>query len=350
MSQLDSKLIVDYYAELDAAIEKLSLREEGRVSKLPPWVLTPRHITVCVTPDGKGVALRVTPDNSLVSDEITWIADATFDQIKNILHPWSFYGAKILGRTPFALIAGVQLVEANNPFAPPAFDDPSVIGFGQSEGYLSSFAVERAREDAVGLWNAVLITDGKPGNFIVQTKQIFDKFLAITKRKQFLERRIHRYLNEHSRILLPSHKRCFFEHEIFLGTERRVIDFVLEREAGMPAILIELESPSHKILRKNGEPTAEANHATNQIAEWISFIDKDAATNASGDFSFLAGPKQRLVIIGKKIYQKRRLLDSKFTDTTLWTYEILLEEARMRWNEELANQYELVGLSPIKPF
>jgi hypothetical protein len=351
MPDSGADLIATYFRVLDAAIEKLSNGQEGFVSGLPGWLLSQREIRVCVTPDGEGAALRVAPNESLESDQIEWIENASPEVVAATIVPWSFgQDIRTLGKSPLVIFGGLLLVQADNPIAPPSLEDNGIIGFGQLEGLVSSFSEEKAKEEAVNFWNAALLGDKAPGNFVHKTNQVFRKFAAIIKRKAFLERRIHRYVNEHARLLLPSHTKCYYEHKIHLGTKERRIDFVLEREVGMPAVLIELESPVHKIFKKNGEPTGETNHAKNQIAEWVSYIDMDAAANARGDFSFLSGPKQQLVVIGRGLENRERLINSKFSDTTLWTYDLMLEQARERWNTELENQYRLVGLPQVRPF
>jgi hypothetical protein len=62
----------------------------------------------------------------------------------------------------------------------------------------------------------------------------------------------------------------------------------LERDAGLPALLIELETPAARIFTKRGEPTKETNHAKAQIAEWVRFIETDSR-NTAGDMAFLRG-------------------------------------------------------------
>jgi hypothetical protein len=254
-----------------------------------------------------------------------------------------------LAKTGLVMFSNILVVEKYNPIAAPALDDGGIVAWGRTRELIESFTIQKAREEAVNFWNAALSGSPEPGNFVHKTRGVFQKFQSMVKRKAFLERRIHRYLAEHARLLLPPHKKCYFEHKVTLGTESRSIDFLLEREPGMPAILVELESPVHRVFRKNREPTAETNHAKNQIAEWFSFIDRDAVTNASGEFSFMAGPKHRLVVIGRGLEDREQLLGSRFTDTTLWTYDLLLEQARERWNAELANQYKIVGL-PVASF
>lgn len=115
-------------------------------------------------------------------------------------------------------------------------------------------------------------------------------------------------------------------------------------------MLIELESPVSQIFRRNGDLTAQANHAKGQIAEWVSFIDQDARTNASEEFSFLAGPKQRLVVMGRGLEERDKLEKTRFSDTIFWTYELLLAHARERWNDQIETQHNLVGLAPQRPF
>ncbi len=248
------------------------------------------------------------------------------------------------------MVGGLLVVPVDNPIEPPAHEDRSIIGWGNVDQAAGALTLERARFDAVNLWNEATVRVQKTGNFVQETRNIFRKFQAIIKRRAFLERRIHRFLKEQARILLPSHRRFLFDHELRCGNEVRKADFILEREAGLPALFIELESPIHKVFQKNGEFTKEVNHAKHQIAEWISFIERESNINASGEMAFLAGPKQRLVVIGRGLEVREKLLNTKFTDTIIWTYELLLEEARTRWNDEIETQYGIVGLPKQRPF
>ncbi len=126
-------------------------------------------------------------------------------------------------------------------------------------------------------------------------------------------------------------------------------DFILERDAALPALLIELETPAARIFTKRGEPTKETNHAKGQIADWVRFIEGDPR-NTTGDLAFLRGPKDRLVVISTGLDQLGQMLDSRHTDTTLWTYDILLREAKARWDGVLRQQRAMLGLPDIGPF
>ncbi len=57
-----------------------------------------------------------------------------------------------------------------------------------------------------------------------------------------------------------------------------------------------------------------------------------------------------MVVIGKGFADRERLIDIKFDGVTFWTYSILLEEAKTRWNNHIASQYKLLGLKEVKPF
>jgi hypothetical protein len=162
---------------------------------------------------------------------------------------------------------------------------------------------------------------------------VFGAFENMIRNDVFLERAVHRFIHDHARVLLPEHVRCFFEVPLRQGDEVRVADFVLQRDPGTPALLIELENPSSPVLRQNGDPTAQANHAVQQIAGWVRMIDSNSTENASGEMQFLSGPKQRLVIIGRGTDQRARLIDTRFGETLIWTYDILLEEAKRRWRD-----------------
>ncbi len=121
----------------------------------------------------------------------------------------------------------------------------------------------------------------------------------------------------------------FFELKFKLNRQIRKADFVLERESGMPALLIELENPVHNIFTKRGEYTSQANHARAQIAEWVKFIDENPQENASGDLSFFKRKKKN----GSSSWDvdwkiKKKMLDSRYSDTMIWTYDLLIAEAK----------------------
>ena len=128
----------------------------------------------------------------------------------------------------------------------------------------------------------------------------------------------------------------------YLYTRRA--DFILEASRAFPALLIELENPVHEIYRKNGEPTAQANHAANQIAEWIDFIERDSR-NVAPPFDFLAGSKQSLVIMGRENVNRPHTPYSRSDRTIFWTYNQLIREACDYWNDNIAMQARLLGIS-----
>ncbi len=160
-----------------------------------------------------------------------------------------------------------------------------------------------------------------------------------------MEGRIHRFINSNANFLLPPHKKCYFKHPLYLNDEKREADFILQRERALPSMLIELENPNAKMFKKNGEWTAEANHARNQIAEWVRFIQQNPA-NAQGQFSFLSGPKQqRLVIMGRGLEHLDAMINSKYQDTIMWTYDVLVKEAKDCWNKIIVGQCHLLGIA-----
>ncbi|GAH59990.1 unnamed protein product, partial [marine sediment metagenome] len=193
------------------------------------------------------------------------------------------------------------------------------------------------------LWNKAAHGLPKKASLTYNLRSIFAAFHRIVKRKAFLEGRIHGFLNARSKFLLPSHKKCYFKHELYLNDKKRVADFILQREEGLPAMLIELENPSVKMFKKNGEWTADANHARNQITEWVRFIDENPA-NTQGEFGFLKGPKERLVVIGRGLERLDRMINSKYQDTVMWTYDLLAREAKDHWNHVIVEQYNLLGI------
>lgn len=343
--------VKEYLSVLDSSLEKLSNKYEGKISNLPSWMLAPRNVSIGTTLDGQGVVLKVEQNPELDNDIFHHQIITSEDEMNEIISPWKtdFQPGKLSSK-PFMMVGDLTVVDEKNPLAVPVKEDKNLVGYGNIEQASNTFSVSSAKSDALNFWNHALNNQQSSGSYIHETRVILLKFQLIIKRKNFLERKIHRYINEHRNILLPSFSRCYYEHILYLGEDQRKADFILEREDGLPPILIELENPTHKVFRKDGEPTYQTNHAKNQIAEWIQFIDQDSQRNASGEFSFLTGPKQRLVVLGRGLEHREKLINTKFSDTTIWTYELFLAQAKNRLNEEFASQCRLIGIDEVRPF
>ena len=344
--------ILEYLQTVDSSLEILSKHYEGMITGLPSWVLETREITIGVTDDGEGFVIKVTPNENFKNDIVTVQQIKNKDDIDKIISPMNYGGPLPNKIQPgnYLLSFDMTMVNANNPLAIPALENLFLMGWGRKTDFFNAFSLEEAKKDAVNFWNNALEGTKKRASFIQEVRTVFSKFHAIIKRKAFLERRIHRFINEYPIILLPSHKRCLYEQKLVFGEETREADFILEREQGLPAILIELESPVHKVFTKKNDLTAPANHARRQISEWITFIEKDPVRNASGYTSFLTGPKERLVVIGRGLENREQLIDTKFDGVTFWTYSMLLEEAKNRLNNQIVSQYKLLGLDEKRPF
>lgn len=348
----EPKHILEYYDQIDLSLDKLSNHFESDLVNMPDWCMSYKKVIVGLSEDKKVVAIKVIPDESLNTSVLEERVLNTIDDVNNLLDTWKLHGYTLdkLKKTPFFMIGGMVVVPIDNPIEQPVFEDRPLIGYGSTESLVSTFTLEKAREEAVNFWSNSKHFKNQPGNYVQNVQGVIRKFRAIVRRKSFLERKIHRFINGHARILLPSNTAHYFEHKLYFYKEFRIADFILKREEGLPPILIELESPVHNILKKDMDLTAEANHARNQIIEWVQFIDRDSKTNANGEFSFLAGPKDKLVIIGKGLKNREQLENKRFGDTTFWTYDIFLENALDRLNDDIENQYKIVGMNAIRPF
>jgi hypothetical protein len=340
--------VLTYLAALDSAIDTLSTRTEGSISSLPEWMLSPRHISVGVNSDCSLAVVRIVPEPDSTKDILEAVEMITDDDLRRVIAPIApGFPLRGIQHPGFFQVADLQLHEVGSPLEPALLHQPGIWSFGNPESALKAFNDQIGREDAINFWNKTsLMSGGSRESIVDQMRTVFRTFQKIIKLKSFRERRIHRFLNSHAKLLLPPHQRSWFEIPFRLGDDVRRADFVLQREQGMPGLLIELENPAVKVFRKNGELTAEANHACNQIAEWVKFIDRDAATNAAGEFSFLIGPKQRLVVIGRGMEHVEEMLNSRFTDTVIWTYDFLLQQAKERWDSTINHQRSLIGLPP----
>jgi hypothetical protein len=366
-----------YYETLDASLDQLAHMQEARLHSLPGFAVATRDIEIGITTDGSGVLIKVTPREDLSLDKVSHRQLRTSEDVADLVSPFELTfdppgAASIsgfvdgappskrasnvmtpdqLGGWPFSMVGEVTLF-SSNPLTPPLLAPSPYFGFGRADEARRVFSTRAAKEKAIELWNEALsgTSPKRSRSFVQSTRSVFSKFSAILKRKSFLERRIHRYINEHKGLLLPPFVRCFFEHRLRFNDEERKADFILERQPGFPALLIELESPSHRVLRKDGHLTAASAHAVGQVADWVRIIDSDAKHNASGELSFLAGPKDRLIVIGRGVEHREALLNSRFSGTTLWTYDLLWEQARTRWNNILSDQCRLLGLPEAAPF
>lgn len=346
------KAIVEYLLAVDSSLDSLSKHEERKLSGLPGWVLQKRNIDIGVTEDSEGVVVRVTPDDGLEEDRPTLRVIRTVDDVSNIIAPMNYRG-DLPNKQPgdsFIIFSDLSVVEADNPLAVPVLDSKSMTGWGRSSGFFNVFNIETAKKDALNAWNSAKEGLGKNKNYVQETRKVLETFQAIIKRKAFLERRVHRFVHEHGNIFLPSHKRCLYEQKLYCGDQMRIADFILEREHGLPAIFLELESCVHNVFTKKYELTAQANHARQQISEWVQFVENDPQRNASGENGFMTGLKERMVIIGRGIEDKERLKNTKYDGVTFWTYSIMLEEAKARMNNSLESQYKLLGLKEVRPF
>ena len=350
MRDLESRLR-EYFSALDNALDVLSHGKEGLLTKVPAWCLAHREVSLGTNRDGRGVVVKIAPKETLEEDVYRFEELETLSQLRVLIRPWKAdFEPSRLSHIDFALFGPMYMGYVNDSLAPPPLDQQDVIGYGNRTTAEGMFDIESGKKDAIELWNGALTGVSSNGSFISEAKAVFGRFATSIRLKAFRERRIHRLLRDHAGLLLPTHKRLFFEHELWLGQAMRKADFILERETGFPALLVELESPVHQVFRRDGNLTHEATHAKEQIAEWTSFIDRDVQRNAQGEMLFLAGPKQRLVVIGRGLEHRDLLLKQRWTDTSFWTYDLLLDEVRDRWNDTLAEQCRQVGRSLLRPF
>lgn len=341
-----------YLLALDNHLTALSHMKEGRLTHLPTWTMSHRRVSIIIGKASGIIQLRITPVRDLDKDVFQTI------ELEPGIEEYKFEDGWFVGipnRFPMRGSGGIQLMnfamyegtpeEQDKYNARPAAFDPSLYTSTSVSSLAKDFSVEKAEGEALNLWG-VVETGGSfsaDRSFVDQLEGIFDKYLCLIKNKSFKERKIHRFINEHRAFFLPDHKECYFEHPLFLKGEKQVADFILQRDEGMPALLIELETPANDLFKKNGEPTAEANHAKNQIARWVQYIDQNQ-DNIEGAMDFLAGPKQRLVVMGRGMEWIEEMIESRNSDTLMWTYHMLHKQAKERWNRKIAEACKLMGI------
>ena len=309
---------------------------------MPDWTLASRRITIGWLTYTNACLVKAVPDETIDVDETEHLQINTPEELSRLCPINVAPGKKWQGAL---WVSDLLLIKDDGPHINnlPAFEMEGLAVIAESESLSSFFSIEDARKTALDLWNTEHYMPGEK-SFIRSLQIIFRKFEHLIKRRRFLERRIHRYVRDYAQWLLPAHLRCFYEHEVRWKEEKRKADFILQNEDGMPALLIELENPCHKLFNKNGEFSPQANHAKNQIAEWVKIIDEDDR-NREEQMAFLSGPKRRLVILGRGLENIERMVDSKHTDTTMWTYNMLIKQAKTRWNGIILEQCRLIGIA-----
>ncbi len=344
-------LVAAYFLEMDNALIKLSQHKEGRLTNLLPWNLCCRRILIGKILGYDYYLLKAMPDEKLESDSITSVTLTTEAEVYQFLDPLFLDVVPIVkdvcltGRDlSFEIGGAVIYQEDDNKLSKlPVAKFEGVVMCFNGHFIPRMFSPQKAKEAALDLWNNT--ENGLEPNisFLRNLEKIFNQLSKIIRLKAFKERRVHRFMNSHAKILLPPFKNIFFEHELRCKNERRIADFILQREVGFPSLLIELESPVHKVFKNRGGFTAPVNHARDQISEWVFFIENEPA-NCAGKMEFLTGFKQRLIVIGRGLENLEEMTKSKHTDTIVWTYDLLLKEAKERWHQDLVTQCSMLDL------
>jgi len=111
-----------------------------------------------------------------------------------------------------------------------------------------------------------------------------------------------------------------------------ITDFVLEL-GFQEYVLVEIEAPSRKLFTKNGDATADLNHAIQQVEDWLRWIET-AASYAQAKLPGIVSP-ECWVVIGRRIEdpqlaakwnRKKRTMST--TRIYLFTYDDLLDRAQ----------------------
>jgi hypothetical protein len=227
--------IINHFKTLDESLDILSLHQEGEITNLPSWVHTTRKIVVGVTNDGEGIALKITPDPEIESDEIIVENISSKSDVDSIIAPMNYGGNSLqdLDENSFMLMGDMKVTAGSNPLTIPALDSRYLVGFGRRKGLYEVFDENKAKQEAIDFWNKrILPKSDQHTSYVLEVRRVLERIQAIIKRKAFLERRVHRFINEHNKILLPNYNNCFYEHVLFRNGEKRKADFILERSLG----------------------------------------------------------------------------------------------------------------------
>lgn len=345
------KYLIKYFDELDAGFKKISNLEERGISNLPTYVFSKKFIELYKLGNSDHLFIKVYADKNLTKNFAKATIISSRDQLLQCTYPIPMILDCEFDRlkpNETFLITHINIRETDNINSLPVLEY-CLFGIVPSDNFFNLFSEEKAKERVLQEWNDFNDKNNildKNYSFVNNLKKIFDKLELMLNDSDFSERRLHRYINQHAQYILPAHKNCYFEHVLYLNEEKRAADFILEREEGLPPMLIELENAFQPVLKKNNEATQYTNHAKNQISEWVQFIEENS-DNAKNEMQFLTGPKERLVIIGRGLKDIDSIKKQKHTNTMIWTYDILIEEAKKRWNKLIEDQCKTIGLKNI---
>ncbi len=338
-------IVLNYFDQFDKSFEEISHKREHEIIKFPSYHYKFKKIVIQYSMAGKGVFIEAIPNDDLLKNEVSAILIDGGKDIKSITSLLtSTYKLDYMPPGQYVQFGDIICDNDDSINSKPVFHFEGLVITISLDLVNKHFDLAKAKLDAFNAWNNILNGLNPKFSYYENLKKIFDVFDAIIKKKSFMERRIHRYLNKHAKILMPNYNNIYYEHKIY-GRELYIADFIIEREFGMPPILIELESPAYNIYKKNRELTAEANHAKNQIADWVRCIEENPENTV--ELKFLKGPKIRLIIMGKGLEYMGEMFNSKYTDTIIWTYTVLRNEAARNQNELIKNQCSMLNIKDV---
>jgi hypothetical protein len=163
------------------------------------------------------------------------------------------------------------------------------------------------------------------------------------------EQELQHFLEQHPHLLCPGHRMVLAK----VPFGRHVSDFVF-RDVDNHYLLVEIESSTQRMFRRNGHPTAELSHARAQTSDWARFIeDQPSFVRDELRLPGLSSQAQRLVVMGRSAdlsEENRRARDRICSDEPrlrIATYDEILEAARSAieaWLGPLAEE------NPATPF
>jgi hypothetical protein len=144
------------------------------------------------------------------------------------------------------------------------------------------------------------------------------------------EEPLHQFIRQHPQLLSPTH--LHFWSKLPLGA--RSTDFVF-KEPAAGYVLVELERASHRLFRKDGQPTQELTHAIDQVTDWIRYIEDnhDTVQRELGLHGISTSP-HAIVVIGRRetlttdTARKLTTMTNRSPRLEILTYDDVLDRAR----------------------
>ncbi|MEK0337442.1 MAG: DUF4263 domain-containing protein, partial [Nitrosopumilus sp.] len=182
-----------------------------------------------------------------------------------------------------------------------------------------------------------------PENELIEKlNEIINSFCTLMDDEYSTEHEIQDYLKSNPILLMPDYLKCLSHPQ--LGSEYEP-DFILVggSNSGEFCVLIEIESSSHQLFIKNGDPSAALKHAEKQIRDWRAWLRENAVyAQKTLRVNNLHSNSLAQIVIGRRstilennhLKQLQAINADYHGETVVRTYDDIIDSTR-KWIENI---------------